>query len=242
MKILVTNDDGVDAEGILTLCDVCREFGDVTVVAPMRHHSGCSHQMTFEGQLNTHRLADGRYWVDGFPADCSRIGLAHLCRDAELVVSGINHGANLGLDNYLSGTVAAAREATFFGKPAIALSQYHRGLSEETWKQARVMARRTLQFLLDGRICPGQYWNVNFPLSGNGFCPDSVELVQCELDRTPLPNDYTPNERGYTYDGDYHARQYQPGTDVDVCMKGNISLSRVEVGSAGHRAPLDKRG
>ncbi len=228
MKILVTNDDGIDAEGIAALSAVASEFGEITVVAPMRHHSGCSHQMTFEGQLDAHQLADGRYWVDGFPADCSRIALAHLCPDAELVVSGINHGGNLGLDNFLSGTVAAAREATFFGKPAIAFSQYHRGLGPDVWERAKILTRRALVHLLDGRVQPGQYWNVNFPLAHDTLAADAIPLVECPLDRTPLPNDYTPNERGYTYDGDYHARQYKPGTDVDICMQGQVSLTLVK--------------
>jgi 5'-nucleotidase len=227
MKILVTNDDGIDADGIAALTEVAREFGDVTVVAPRRHHSGCSHQMTFEGHLDAHQLTDGRFWVDGFPADCSRIGLAHLCPEVDLVVSGINHGGNLGLDNYLSGTVAAAREATFFDKPAIAFSQYHRGLGPQIWQRASVMAHRVFEYLLDGKIRTGCYWNVNFPLPHGEVNPASVAIVECPLDRTPLPNDYTPNERGYTYDGDYHARKYKPDTDVDVCMKGNISLTLV---------------
>ena len=137
MKILVTNDDGIDAQGIFHLERIAREVGEVVVVAPRDHYSGCSHQMTFEGQLDSRRVAAGRYWVDGFPADCVRIGLSHLCADADVVLSGINHGGNLGLDNYLSGTVAAAREATFFGLPAIAISQYHRGLSEEVWESLR---------------------------------------------------------------------------------------------------------
>ncbi len=229
MKIVVTNDDGIDSDGIAVLTEAAREFGDVTVVAPLRHYSGCSHQMTFEGHLEALRLPDGRYWVDGFPADCSRLALAHLCPGADLVVSGINHGGNLGLDNFISGTVAAAREATFFDLPAIAFSQYHRGLDETTWRHAGVMARRVLAFLLDGRICAGSYWNVNFPLQNGKADPQSVEIVECPLDRTPLPNDYTPNERGYTYDGDYHARMYKPDTDVAICMSGRISATLVKV-------------
>ncbi len=228
MKILVTNDDGIDAEGIAVLAEVASEFGEVFVVAPLKHHSGCSHQMTFEGHIDAHQVSQNRFWVDGFPADCSRLALAQICPEADLLVSGINHGSNLGLDNYLSGTVAAAREATFWGLAAIAFSQYHRGLSPESWARARIMARRVFEYLLDGRTQAGSYWNVNFPRPNPAIDPATIPIMECPLDRTPLPNDYTPNERGYTYDGDYHARKYVDGTDVDICMQGNISASLIK--------------
>jgi 5'-nucleotidase len=227
MKFLVTNDDGIDSDGIGVLSEVAAEFGEVIVVAPLRHHSGCSHQMTFEGHIDAHRVSANRFWVDGFPADCSRLALAQICPDPDVVLSGINHGSNLGLDNYLSGTVAAAREATFWGKPAIAFSQYHRGLSRHSWEMARIMTRRVLAYLLDGRTTPGTYWNVNFPSPDRNEDPSGVPIIECPLDRTPLPNDYSPNERGYTYDGDYHARKYLAGTDVDICMKGSISATLI---------------
>ena len=163
MKIVVTNDDGINAEGIAVLAKVAAEFGDVTVVAPKNHHSGCSHQMTFDGHLDALQLRPDRHWIDGYPADCVRVALAEICPKADLVVSGINHGSNLGLDNYLSGTVAAAREATFFGLPSIAFSQYHKGLDEQVWANAEVLARRAMAHLLDGKLQNGHYWTVKFP-------------------------------------------------------------------------------
>ncbi len=239
MKILVTNDDGIDARGIQVLASVAREFGHITVVAPKLHYSGCSHQMTFEGHLDAHNIGDGQFWIDGFPADCVRIGLAHLCPDVDLVVSGVNHGANLGLDNYLSGTVAAAREATFFGLPSIALSQYHRGLTDESWAQSKIMARRVLQHLLDGRIQPGHYWNVNFPNLDRDADAETICMSECEMDRTPLPNDYVPNELGFLYEGDYHGRNFRPDTDVDRCMRGEITMTLFQTGPAS--VPSDTR-
>ncbi len=234
MKILITNDDGIDADGLAALCKVAGDFGELTVVAPKQHYSGCSHQMTFEGNLDAHHIGNNRHWVDGFPADCVRIALAHICPEVDLVISGINHGANLGLDNFLSGTVAAAREATFFNIPSIALSQYNRGLSAEVWSKASVMARRSIEHVISGRLRAGHYWNVNFPCLDNdqNADPESIEFVECPLDRTPLPNDYVMNELGYTYDGDYHGRDYKPGTDVAICMQGNISLTLIGTGSA----------
>lgn len=231
MNILVTNDDGIYSEGIAALEEVASEFGAVTVVAPRHHHSGCSHQMTFEGHLGANDLGGGRHWVDGFPADCVRIAFAQLCRNVDLVVSGINHGSNLGLDNYLSGTVAAAREASFFGVPSIAFSQFHKGLGEEVWTRAKVMARRAMAHLIDGRLKSGSYWNVNFPIVRDRD-PKTIELAEAPMDRSPLPNNYLPNDDGFTYTGDYHAREYGKGTDVAVCHDGKISMTLVCTGHA----------
>ena len=230
MKIVVTNDDGIYAEGIGILAEAAEEFGEVTVVAPRHHHSGCSHQMTFDGHLDAADLGGKRHWINGFPADCVRIALAEICPDVDLVISGVNHGSNLGLDNFLSGTVAAAREATFFGLPAIAFSQYHRGLNEEVWNHTRVMTRRLLKFLLDGKLKPGCYWNVNFPVVTED--PAAIEVVEARMDLTPLPNKYLPRDDGYFYKGDYHARKFAPDTDVAACQAGKIPITLVPVGAA----------
>ena len=230
MKIAVTNDDGIYAEGIDVLANVAAEFGDVTVIAPRHHHSGCSHQMTFDGHLDAADLGGKRYWIDGYPADCVRIALAEICQDVDLVLSGINHGSNLGLDNYLSGTVAAAREATFFGLPAIAFSQYHRGLNEEVWGYAKIMTRRLLGYLVDGKLKSGCYWNVNFPVVQQQD-PNEIEIVEAKMDLTPLPNQYLPRDDGYFYKGDYHARKYAMGTDVAVCQSGRIPITLIPVGA-----------
>ena len=231
MKILITNDDGIDADGIQVLNEVAAEFGETMVVAPKHHQSGCSHQMTFEGHLEAEQRADNRWWVDGFPADCVRVGISTLLPDVDLVLSGINHGSNLGLDNFLSGTVAAAREATFFGLPAIAFSQYHRGIDQAVWDAAKVMTRRVIKQAIDGdRLVPGSYWNVNFPIVGDRS-PDAIDVCEAPLDLCPLPNTYQRTESGFEYTGDYHARLKFDGTDVSKCHSGLISMSLIQVGS-----------
>ena len=230
MKILVTNDDGIDAQGIGHLERIAREFGEVVVVAPKHHQSGCSHQITFEGHLEAQGVDGDRHWIDGFPADCVRIGLAHFCPDADLVLAGINHGANLGLDNFLSGTVAAAREAAFFDLPAIAISQYHRGLSDCVWEQAEQMARRAVLHLLDGKLQSGHYWNVNLPCLTPEVDTQDVTMVECPLDRSPLPADYSKNENGFSYEGIYHQREHKPGTDVSLCKAGNVTMTLIGLG------------
>ena len=101
--------------------------------------------------------------LDGTPADCVRVGLRVLKADADWVVAGVNNGANLGVDIYMSGTVAAAREAMLLGKRAMAFSQYRKSRTFDGWKKATRMAAATLAEILPRDVSPGTWWNVNFP-------------------------------------------------------------------------------
>ena len=110
MKILLTNDDGIDAPGLEALAAAARCLaGEVVVVAPAEPHSGCGHRVTTDRPLAVAEIAAGWYRVSGTQADCVRLALGRLVPDAALVISGINAGGNLGADIHLSGTVAAAR-------------------------------------------------------------------------------------------------------------------------------------
>ena len=123
MKILVSNDDGYLARGINALAEALSVIADVTVVAPDRNHSGASNSLTLHSPLRVHKVEEKRYFVNGTPSDCVHLALSgFLDEDPDIVVSGINHGANLGDDVIYSGTVAAAMEGRFLGLPAIAVS------------------------------------------------------------------------------------------------------------------------
>ncbi|MBC7817459.1 MAG: 5'/3'-nucleotidase SurE, partial [Planctomycetaceae bacterium] len=122
MKFLLTNDDGIDAPGLRLLAEIAREFGEVIVVAPDGVRSGCGHQVTNDRPLALTNVRPGEFACDGTPADCARLGLKHIAADVDWVLSGVNDGGNLGIDVYMSGTVAAVREAVLLGKPGIALS------------------------------------------------------------------------------------------------------------------------
>ena len=123
MKILVSNDDGYLATGINVLTDALQAVADVVVVAPDRNRSAASNSLTVHSPLRVQRIAENRYSVDGTPSDCVHLALTgFLDHEPDLVVSGINHGANLGDDVIYSGTVAAAMEGRFLGLPAIAVS------------------------------------------------------------------------------------------------------------------------
>src|SRR6516162_8079498 len=107
MKFLLTNDDGIDAEGLAALAEAAAPLGTIVCVAPDSHHSGCGHRVTTDRPLRVRPLGDNRWSLDGTPADCVRVALAHVAPDVDWVLSGVNHGSNLGVDVFHSGTVAA---------------------------------------------------------------------------------------------------------------------------------------
>ena len=124
-RILISNDDGYQAEGIHVLEEIARTLSDdVWVVAPQFERSGAGHSLTIHDPLRFRQFGDQKYYVNGTPTDCVLVAVNHIMKDhkPDLVLSGINHGANLGEDVHYSGTVAAAMEGTLLGIPAIALS------------------------------------------------------------------------------------------------------------------------
>lgn len=224
MNVLLTNDDGIDAPGLLALEAALEGVGERITIAPHEHLSGCSHQVTTVRPLQARLMAPGRYAVDGTPADCVRLGLLHLATEAEWVLSGINNGGNLGTDVYMSGTVAAVREATLLGKRGIAFSQYRRQSGPFLWSRAVAMVRAVLDVLASRPLVPGAFWNVNFPDLESDEIP---EIVFCPVDHHPLPVRFEIDGDGYLYRGVYRERQRIPGSDVDVCFAGRIAVSQV---------------
>ena len=235
MKILVSNDDGWNAPGINLLESVLEEVAEVWTVAPASPQSGISHQMTFEQPMQLTRVSERRFHLTGTPADCARVGLTQLGEDFDWVFSGVNNGGNLGVDFYISGTVAAAREATFFGKRAVAISQHRLNYPDAfDWDAVRPLLRRVVDDLLNREgFNGGDLVSVNLP-----DCTDrdanKVEIVDCELDRNPLPYDYGASsnqsllktgevKQTLLYRGKYNDRQRADAKDTAVCMGGNVS-------------------
>lgn len=137
MKILISNDDGYLAPGIIALANVLRTIGEIVVVAPDSNRSGSSNSLTLDRPLSVYRADNGFYFINGTPSDCVHIALTGgLSFKPDLVVSGINQGQNMGDDTLYSGTVAAATEGFLFGIPAIAFSQVNKG-----WQHLDAAAR-----------------------------------------------------------------------------------------------------
>src|ERR1019366_3386797 len=228
MKMLVTNDDGIDAPGLAALAEVATAFGQVTWVAPHTHLSGCGHRVTTDGPIRLMQKDVTRWAIDGTPADCVRVALAKLAPDVSWVLSGMNHGGNLGADVYHSGTVAAVREAAFHGKPAIAFSHYRKRGVDIDWERAQKWMARVLAELLVEPWTPGVFWNVNLP----HLLPSEPEpnIVRCPLEIGPLPLSFRVVEDALHYDGIYHQRPRIVGSDVAVCFGGDIAVTRLAIG------------
>ncbi|MEA3208110.1 MAG: 5/3-nucleotidase [Chthoniobacter sp.] len=228
MKLLLSNDDGIDAPGLEALLAAARDFGEPVVVAPAAPQSGVSHMVTWERSVWLDPRGADRFAVHGTPADCARLGLLRVVPEARWVFSGINHGGNLGADVYYSGTVAVVREAVLHGWPGIAFSHYLRPGLEPDWSRATRWTAGLLPELLARPIEPGLFYNVNLPhLTAEE--PDP-EVVFCPLDPHPLPLSYRHEaDDHHFYDGDYQARQRTPGADVDVCFGGRIAVTAIRL-------------
>ncbi|MBC3766314.1 5'/3'-nucleotidase SurE [Neptunicella marina] len=162
MKILLSNDDGVHAEGLHTLYHALKEFSDVTVIAPDRNCSGFSNALSLTNPLRMSKMDNGFYAINGTPSDCVHLGInSFLQEDPQLVVSGINHGANLGDDVVYSGTVAAATEGRYMGLPAVAVSLAARNGTH--YKTAARVASEIIQHLSAHPLPADQILNINVP-------------------------------------------------------------------------------
>lgn len=143
MKILVSNDDGYLAPGIIALAEALRPIAEIIVVAPDSNRSGSSNSLTLDRPLSVYRAGNGFYFVNGTPSDCVHVALTGgLSFKPDLIVSGINQGQNMGDDTLYSGTVAAATEGFLFGVPAIAFSQVDKG-----WMHVETAARIAREFV-----------------------------------------------------------------------------------------------
>ncbi len=228
MRILLTNDDGIDAPGLAALGRVAAMLGETVWVAPHTHLSGCGHRVTTDGPIRLMPRDDTRWAIDGTPADCVRVALARLAPDVDWVFSGLNAGGNLGVDVFHSGTVAAAREAALHGRRAIAFSQYRKRGLDIDWPRIERWMHQTAIELLAEPHSPGLFWNVNLPhLTADEREP---RIVRCALEAAPLPLSFRDHDEGLHYDGNYHGRTHISGSDVATCFGGDIAVTRLIVG------------
>lgn len=160
MRILISNDDGVYAEGISVLADSLKDMAEIIVIAPDRNRSGASNSLTLDLPVTVKELPNGYFSVEGTPTDCVHLGVTGFFDEMpDMVISGINHGANLGDDTIYSGTVAAATEGRFLGLPAIAMSL----VGETHFETAGKVARQIVERVLAKPLPPATILNVNVP-------------------------------------------------------------------------------
>ncbi len=166
MKILVSNDDGIDAPGINALAKALKEIGEVIVVAPRTEQSAVGHKITMQNPLRvTKYYKNGDFFgyaVDGTPADCIKMGIRNIMREQpDIVVSGINHGANTAISIIYSGTVSAAREAAIMDVPAIAISVTDHAVKD--FEYAGKVAQHVTKLVVENGLPNGTLLNVNIP-------------------------------------------------------------------------------
>jgi 5'-nucleotidase len=237
MKILISNDDGFQAPGIVALYEALKGVADVEVIAPEQNNSAKSNALTLHSPLYVHRAANGFRYVNGTPADCVHIaltGLLDYCPD--LVVSGINNGANMGDDTIYSGTVGAAMEGFLFGIPAIAFSQV-----EKDWLHLESAARKARDLVLamhSQRLLGGKPWllNVNIP---NLPYADIGGMKLCRLGRRHAAEKVIQQQspRGQTMYWIGAAGQVldeAEGTDFHATARGHMALTPLKVDLTDH--------
>jgi 5'-nucleotidase len=228
MTLILTNDDGVDAPGIQSLLQAVSQFDRKAIIAaPQAPHSGCGHQVTTTQPIRVEQRSAVEYAIGGTPADCVRIALNHLVSETTWVLSGINAGGNLGSDVYISGTVAAVREAALYRVPGVAISQYRQRGRTIDWAIAAQLTARVLRTLFDRDREPETFWNVNLPhLDADTPIPD---IVFCQPCTQPLPGNYRIDGDYFHYAGEYAKRRRDANSDVDVCFSGHIAVTQIKL-------------
>ena len=239
MVILLSNDDGVYAQGLTTLREVLEDVAEVYVVAPDREKSAVSHAVTLHRPLRVEKIKDRVYAVDGTPTDCVILAVNRLLeKRPHLLVSGINQGGNMGDDVTYSGTVSAAMEGTILGIPSIAVSlvvgEYR------NYENAALFAKRLVEWMENSPLPPETFLNVNVPdkesyqhirgvmwtRQGKRVYSDSIyELVD-------------PRGKKYYWIGGVPLEDVDNGEDTDIAAvgKGYISITPIHLDLTDYRA------
>ena len=237
MHILVSNDDGYQAPGLLRLVSALRELAEVTVVAPDRDRSGASNSLSLKNPLYVTRHDNGFYSVEGTPTDCVHGAITGLLdREPDMVVSGINNGANLGDDVIYSGTVAAAMEGRFLGLPAIALSQT--APCPQHFDSAARVAVWLVRRLCEQPLPPDTILNVNVPdRPWEHLAGFQATRLGHRHKSEPVIRSEDPRGRPIYWVGPAGPEQDAgPGTDFHAVRAGRVSITPLQVDLTRHGA------
>ena len=250
MRILITNDDGINAPGLVTLQHIAETLagdgGEVWTVAPAFEQSGVAHAISYTHPTMIANLGPRRFAAEGSPADCVLAGLHDVMKDArpDLVLSGVNRGNNAGENAVYSGTVGGAMEAALHGIRAIALSQFYgpgNTALDDPFESARVHGAATVRALLDHGLWEGGdyklFYNVNFPalpaaatkgirVTRQGFRSTAAFGIEAQT---------SPSGRRFLWvTGGPQAVRTGPGTDVDANLDGHIAVTPMRADLTAH--------
>jgi 5'-nucleotidase len=239
VKILVSNDDGYRAEGLTELRLAMQPLGSVTVVAPERNRSGASNSLTLDVPLRAWCYDTDAYFVNGTPTDCVHLAVSGLFDfDHDMVVSGVNDGANLGDDTLYSGTVAAAVEGRFLGLPAIAVSLCVEEGSPRNFAGAARIAAALVERLARTPLQGSMILNVNVPdLPDDEFRGIRVTRLGSRHRSKPVVRAQDPRGRDVYWVGSAGAGQDAgPGTDFHAVAAGYASVTPLQIDLTRHAA------
>ncbi|MEJ5227164.1 5'/3'-nucleotidase SurE [Thermodesulfovibrio sp.] len=235
--ILVTNDDGFFSRGIQTLAEALKELGDVFIVAPDRDRSAVSHALTMHRPLRVDLIREGCYSVNGTPTDCVVVGVKKLLpREPDLLVSGINKGANLGEDVTYSGTVSAAIEGTILGVPSFAISLV--GERPFKYETACHFAIAISKFIIEKGLPQDTLLNVNVPNKGlKEIAGVKVTKQGKRSYENSIHEIYSPwGEKQYWIGGGVVSWQKMENTDIQAVMEGYVSVTPLHIDLTNHQA------
>lgn len=235
MRILLSNDDGYQARGLRTLAEHLAPLADIVIVAPDRNRSGASNSLTLETPLRVERVDTNLYYVNGTPTDCVHIAITGLLEEQpDILISGINHGANLGDDVLYSGTVAAAMEGRYLGIPSIAVSL----VGGEHFATAAELVRRLVERNATDPLPTDAILNVNVPdVPAADVKGIRVTRLGFRHKSEPAVKALDPHNRPIYWIGPAGAGQDAgPGTDFHAIAEGYVSVSPVKVDLTAHAA------
>ena len=233
--VLLTNDDGVHAEGLAALGRAFAELGEVYIVAPEREQSACGHALTLHRPIRPVQLGERRFAVNGTPSDCVNLAvLGFLPAPPVLVVSGVNHGTNLGDDVTYSGTVSAAMEGTLLGVPSIAVSLVDGGDFDQAARIARLLALRVLVVGLPRKTL----LNVNVPATA----PRGIRITRLghRVYSGKIVEQVDPRGRSHYWIGGGDPKwEDLEGTDMTAVHEGYVSVTPLHLDLTHHRAVME---
>lgn len=235
MKILLSNDDGYRAEGLNCLAEHLRDVADIVIVAPERNCSGASNSLTLEQPLRLTEVGPEFYFVNGTPTDCVHLALTGLLdEEPDMVISGINDGANLGDDVIYSGTVAGAMEGRFLGLPTIAISMVSR--KGRHFATAGRVARELVARVLETELPAKSILNVNVPdLPWDALGGFEATRLGYRHKAEPVVRGTDPRGRALYWVGFAGAGQDAgPGTDFHAVESGRVSITPLKVDLTKH--------
>jgi len=230
MRILITNDDGINAPGIQALAEAMTDLGEIVVVAPDRNRSGASNSLTLSAPLQLRELKPNHIYVEGTPTDCVHLAMSGLLDPIpDLVVSGINDGTNLGDDVLYSGTVAAAIEGRFFGVPSIAFSLQGRPASRYT--DAARIAQNIVRHIIDCTLPRDTLLNVNIPdCNYDEYRGIDITRLGTRHRSEPTIKQIDPRGRDIYWIGPPGAEQDAgPGTDFYALSEKKVTITPLHV-------------